>query len=288
MSKILIAISILVSIEAIAIPLRIVAEDQFLPAVDYNFNGIAKTSICSASVVKFRNESDDAYAKILTNGHCIGMGSQVVFGHKMPAPGEVFVNVSTNLTVELLADDGQTTVARIYSDKLIYGTMTDTDLALFRLGLTYKQLKSKYNVGALVIADRPALQGTAIQVISGYWRRGYSCNLDGYVYNLKEDAWTFKDSLRYSEEGCRIVGGTSGSPVIAEATREVIGVNNTTNESGQKCTLNNPCEVTKDGKVTIYNKGGYGQHTDWLYSCLNDKYEVDLSVAGCTLPKPRH
>ncbi len=288
MLKIIVTISLLMTANALAIPLRVIDADQTFSFASYNFNAIAKTNICSASVVRFRNDSDDAYAKILTNGHCIGMGSRVVFGHKMPAPGEVFVNLATSLTVELLADDGQTSIGRLNSSKLIYGTMTDTDMALFQLGLTYKALKSSYNVSALVIADRPAVQGTAIQILSGYWRRGYSCSLDGYVYRLKEDAWTFKDSLRYSEEGCKIVGGTSGSPVIAETSREVVGVNNTMNEGGTQCTLNNPCEESAEGKVTTYTKGGYGQHTDWLYTCLNAKNEIDLSIAGCLLPKPKN
>jgi len=73
--------------------------------------------------------------------------------------------------------------------------------------------------------------------------------------------------------------------VIKAGTRTVIGVNNTINEDGETCTMNNPCEVDQNGNRSAHRGYGYGQETYWVYSCLNQYNEIDLSVAGCLLPK---
>ena len=80
-----------------------------------------------------------------------------------------------------------------------------------------------------------------------------------------------------------MIGGTSGSPVIEKGTRNVIGVNNTVNESGAQCTIDNPCEVDKQGKVTAEKGLAYGQETYPIYSCFNEAREFDLATPGCAL-----
>lgn len=286
LKSLVIFIFTLATANALAIPLKFSegAERSFLFAA-YNFNGVAKLSNCSASIVKFRGASDDSLALLLTNGHCMGIGSRVVMGSKMPAPGEVIQKTPIKMNVELLSDDGKGTVGKVAATEVVYGTMTDTDMAILRLNKTYAELKAQFSVGALLLADRQAVVGTPIQILSGYWRRGYSCNVDGYVHILKEDSWTFKNSIRYSEQGCKIIGGTSGSPVVSVTSGEVVGVNNTINMDGEKCSLNNPCEVNERGDVSIYRNGGYAQHTEWLYSCLDSRGELNLKVNGCVLPK---
>jgi hypothetical protein len=101
---------------------------------------------------------------------------------------------------------------------------------------------------------------------------------------LKEGKWSFEDAIRYTSD-CNVVGGTSGSPVLATGTRTVVAVNNTGNTSGRKCEVNNPCEVNKDGSI-IYQKGySYAQQTFWIYSCRNEQGQVDVTVPGCQLPR---
>ncbi len=95
-----------------------------------------------------------------------------------------------------------------------------------------------------------------------------------------------KDSIRYSKKGCEVYGGTSGSPVIAKGERVVVGVNNTGNESGKLCTNNNPCEIDVNGNKKVLKGRGYAQQTYWVYSCLNEEFDIDLSKQGCNLPKP--
>jgi hypothetical protein len=128
--------------------------------------------------------------------------------------------------------------------------------------------------------------GDTIAIPSGYWDQTWSCALNGFAGTVEEDQWTWHDSLRYGASGCDIIGGSSGSPVVDTSTGQVVGVNNTINEDGQMCTLNNPCEVASDGTTTETRGQGYGQETYWITTCLNAANGIDLSVSGCLLPKP--
>ena len=95
------------------------------------------------------------------------------------------------------------------------------------------------------------------------------------------------DSIRYSDPGCEVYGGTSGSPVIRKGERVVVAVNNTGNESGQECTMNNPCEVDNEGNILVIEGRGYAQQTYWFATCMDENFELDLNQKGCMLPKPQ-
>jgi V8-like Glu-specific endopeptidase len=163
--------------------------------------------------------------------------------------------------------------------------MTDTDVALYQLTTTYAQIRSSYGISALTLNDTRPAAGTAITVVSGYWKRTYACNIDGFAYRLKEGDWTWKDSIRYTA-ACDTIGGTSGSPVLDTATGKVVAVNNTGNEDGQRCTVNNPCEVDASGNVTVRQGINYAQQTYQIPACFGLDNKLDLSRAGCVLPKP--
>jgi len=137
----------------------------------------------------------------------------------------------------------------------------------------------------LPIAEtKPAPKDQPIEVLSGYWRLAYDCNLNGFAYRLHEYVWTWRLSLRYSDGGCQVIGGTSGSPVL-DSTRVMIGINNTINEDGQRCTFDNPCEEDRHGNITVHLHRGYGQETWVFYTCLTNN-AIDLAKSGCMLPKP--
>lgn len=163
--------------------------------------------------------------------------------------------------------------------------MTDTDVSVYQLTKTYAQIQSQYGITALTLNDVRPTQGSAIKVVSGYWKRTYSCNVDGFAYRLKEGAWTWKDSVRYTSS-CNTIGGTSGSPVIDTTTGKVVAVNNTGNEDGGRCTDNNPCEVDENGNVTVRQGINYAQETYTIVPCIAPGNKIDLNRPGCTLPKP--
>ncbi|MEU0717960.1 serine protease [Streptomyces lavendulocolor] len=243
-------------------------------AVD--FAGTVALSNCSGSLVRLPGSQPTDPALVLSNGHCLESG--------MPAPGAVVVDKPSTRTFGLLNSAGSK-VATLRASKIAYATMTDTDVSLYELTSTYAQIQARHSIKALELnATRPA-QGTAIKVVSGYWKRIYSCSIDGFAYRLKEAGWTMKDSVRYTA-ACDTIGGTSGSPVVDSATGKVVAVNNTGNEDGQRCTMNNPCEVDQNGTVTVRPGINYGQQTYGIVACVGTGNKIDLGRPGCALPKP--
>ncbi|MER5601682.1 serine protease [Streptomyces sp. NPDC002265] len=261
------------SVSSAAAPARTAAAPT-LQAV--TFAGTVSLSNCSGSVIRFPNSVSTDPALVLTNGHCLETG--------FPEPGEVIVGQSSSRTFGLLNSAG-TRVATLRASKVAYSTMTDTDITIYQLTSTYATILSSYGISPLTLADTHPVAGTAITVASGYWKRYYSCNIDGFVYRLKEGDWTWKDSVRYTS-ACQTIGGTSGSPVIDQATNKVVAVNNTGNEDGATCTENNPCEVDASGNVTVRKGINYAQETYLIPACFTTGNKLNLSASACTLPKP--
>lgn len=242
----------------------------------YDFEGIVKLSNCSGSLVMFHGQPWSAKAIVMTNGHCIQKPGGYL-NH-----GEVWMNRPIKRSMKIF--DKQMKLFPIEATKILYATMTNTDMAFYELSQTYTEIMNAYKVGPFLLdAFRPSI-AQPIEIISGYWDRGYSCEIDNFVFQIKEGQWTWTDSIRYTA-GCDTIGGTSGSPIIAKGEKRVVGINNTSNESGEQCTLNNPCEVTESG--TIFAQAGirYGQQTYNVYTCLTVDFKFDLSRADCDLPK---
>ncbi|WP_367138226.1 MULTISPECIES: S1 family peptidase [Streptomyces] len=243
-------------------------------AVD--FAGTVALSNCSGSLIRLPGSSDNDPGLVMTNGHCLETG--------MPGPGEVITDQPSTRTFSLL-NSSAGKVATLRATKVSYATMTDTDVTLYELNTTYAQIKQRYGIGALSLSPDHPVAGTAIKVVSGFWKRIYSCNADGFVHSLREADWTWKDSLRYTSS-CNTIGGTSGSPVVDANTGKVIAINNTGNESGERCTMNNPCEVDENGQVTVRQGINYAQETYGIAKCFATGNKLDLSLPGCELPKP--
>jgi V8-like Glu-specific endopeptidase len=246
---------------------------------DYDFEGIVKLSNCSGSLIRFSGQPITSKALVLTNGHCYSSSTH----GGMIKPGEVIVNTPVKRSMKIF--DKQMKLFPITTTRVVYAAMTDTDITVYELSQTYEEIQNKFNIQSFDLDTIKPNIGTDIEIVSGYWDRGYSCAIDAFVFQLKEGDWLFKDSVRYTD-GCDTIGGTSGSPIIAKGTRRVIAVNNTANESGGRCTENNPCEVSKEGSITVLRGKEYGQQTHNIYSCLSPDFNIDLSIAGCILAKP--
>ncbi len=252
-----------------------VAAHKATPAVTVNFAGTVALDDCSGSVVRMPNSAPTDPALVLTNGHCLETG--------MPNPGEVITGQPSSRTFTLLTASGGNR-ATLRASKVVYSTMTDTDVTLYQLSTTYASIKSRYGISPLTISPNHPVAGTSIDVVSGYWKKVYSCSVDGFVYRLQEDVWTWKDSVRYTST-CNTIGGTSGSPVIDTNTGLVVAVNNTGNENGESCTLDNPCEVDQNGNVTVHQGTNYAEETYGIPACFAPGNKLDLTLAGCTLPQ---
>lgn len=272
----------LISATAFALPraphdaLKVNLKSNPILAAEYDFEGIVKLSNCSGSIVQFAGQPDTAKAVVMTNGHCI----QKPGGYLNP--GEVWVNRPINRAMKVF--DSKMKLFPINATKILYATMTNTDIAFYELAETYADIESRFNVRPYELDTNRPVVGTSLELISGYWDRGWTCDIDGFVFKIKEGAWTFTDSIRYTPS-CDTMGGTSGSPLIARGTKTVIGINNTSNESGETCTLNNPCEVDEAGNVVATKGVRYGQQSYNVYTCLTPDFRFELSRRGCTLPK---
>lgn len=248
-------------------------------------DAIVAMSNCSASLVKFKGVSDDASAIVLTNGHCTGGKNPLNPFQPFLKPGEVHNHVQRNFRMALL-DKNASQVLSISAVEVIYATMTETDFGLLRLDKTYAELRAAApGIEPLILSDVHPAAGTKIQIPSGYWKKTYSCTISKFIGELNEGGYIWHDSIRYSDTGCNVIGGTSGSPILNADTGEIIGINNTTNEDGKSCEINNPCEQNSDGTVVVNKGASYGQETYILYQCLDSKGQFDLNMPTCNLPK---
>jgi V8-like Glu-specific endopeptidase len=261
------------SIHALAL---VVSQGAFALNTGFDFEGIVALNNCSGSLVRLENSKPTDKALVLTNGHCVSS--------RLIKAGEVIYKKPVNRSMNLLNSQG-VEVGRLVAEELVYATMTRTDMALYRTRETYADIEASMKVRPFVLQSVRASLKQPIQVISGYWKRGYACSIEAFVHELRQDEWTMYESIRYSRPGCETIGGTSGSPIIATGTRTVIGVNNTGNENGERCTLNNPCEIDENGNVSYQQGYSYGQQTYLIYGCLAASGEIDINVPGCRLPR---
>ncbi len=245
------------------------------PAVAADLTATIRLNNCSASLVRFPTSRSGDRAMMLTNGHCFEGG--------FLQAGQVIVNRASTRQGTLRNAAG-TGVATVTADRVLYATMTGTDVTLYRLTSTFAAIRSSTGISARTIASgHPAAGDTFVP--SGFFARVFNCDVQTFVPTMREGQWTWHDSLRYAS-GCDTIHGTSGSPIVSVATGEVVGINNTANDNGQVCTLNNPCEVGPDG-VPHATKGlRYGQETYWFDTCLSARRTIDLTTPGCLLTKP--
>lgn len=234
------------------------------------YDAIVALDNCSGSLVRFPGAADTDKAVVLTNGHCIGT---------MPEPSTFVYDKAVTRSATVLGGSDAHTVTKLTLDRLQYATMTGTDVAVYRSTSTYAQLAAK-NVTARPLAATHPSDETSIDIPSGYWKQHYGCAINGFVYQLKEGGYTMNDSIRYST--CQTPHGSSGSPIVDATSGTVIGINNTGNDDGERCTLDNPCEVDAAGNVSVHQGQSYGQQTYPLTACFTAG-RIDLGLKGCTL-----
>jgi len=255
-------------VSLVAIP----APAQALDAA--SLNATIALNNCSASLVRFPTSLSTDRAMMLTNGHCYEGG--------MPGAGVVLQNRASSRSGTLINGAGNN-VGTVRADLLLYATMTNTDVSLYRLNTTFASIQSQFGVGALTISGSHPVDQSSMFIPSGFFKQIWNCTINGFVGTLRESQWTWHDSIRYNT-GCNTIHGTSGSPVIDLASNQIVGINNTGNDDGQSCTLNNPCEVDPDGTIHVIQGQSYAQETYWFTTCLNSSNGLDLNKAGCLLP----
>lgn len=252
-----------------------------------SFSARTRTGLrkCSGSLVKFENQPDTDFALVLTNGHCYEGGflgpGQILFNQ----PSTQWFNIITKSYYSPISSTGcDDTVRLIGSQKVLYATMTKTDVALYQLTETYQEIFNRTDTTPFILSNKQAAQGTDIEVISGPWRQRYSCAIDGFVYKLIVGNTTYDSSIRYTNT-CPTIEGTSGSPIVKKGTRTVVGINSLSSGNGKACTIDNACEQNEQGNISHVVDARYGQQTYWFYSCLENDFSINLEKEGCLLPR---
>lgn len=240
------------------------------PATSNDLRGMASL-VCSGVLVQL-NRTTEQPAVLLTNGHCARL--------KLIDSGEVIMGgryERSDITIEV----GGETPLSVKSTRILYATMTGTDLALIELSSSYQDLEAR---GAVIyeLSDSDAKPDSTIELISGYRQEKQTCQVSHTVTELMEDAWTYRDAIALSDE-CKTQGGWFGTPLIDPATRKIVGILNSSNTTGGLCTLDNPCEVLSDKTRMAFHQRSYAQRTSPILACLTPTGEVDLKRTGCKL-----
>ncbi len=241
------------------------------------FEGSADFSNCSGFLLRPQARELSKKAWVLTNGHCVTNW----LGRMQLKPGQAFGPRSAGRDVALVTRAGVKTAFR--TQRLIYATMTGTDLAVYELAESYQQLE-RMGISAFELTTEAPVDGLKVTLFSAHKDRSFSCAIDAVLAGLREGGFEFKDSLRLTDE-CQQSNGTSGSPMVISGTRQVVAINNSYNKQGRACTDHNPCEIDEDGDVSVFHGARYAQQVLPLASCLQQG-ELELGLAGCQLTRP--
>jgi hypothetical protein len=240
-----------------------------------SLEGAVQFGGCSGAVVRTTAARADDPALLLTNGHCV-QGTR-------PAPGSALLDQPATQPVTITDREGYPKV-EARTTRLLYATMTGTDVALYRLDRTYAELAAA-RAKVFDLTTTPAAAGDRVDLLSGTWGRRWSCAVKAVVPGLREGGYEQENAVTYTS-ACEPGHGASGSPLIAPDGQTVAGLHSTSNDDGKSCTENNPCEVDAAGQVTVRKGAHYGQQVAAVPACLAPGSVLDLSRPGCTLPRP--
>jgi hypothetical protein len=256
--------------------LATVVSNAMASARTVNFSGTVQINGCSGVYARFEFSSEDDEAIILSAGHCAPLSPRL-------AGNEYAYHHRGSSQVTFLNANGSVNPAPAYTAELLYATMRSTDVSIYRMGESYRELSARVGTGPLTIASAPARIGDPIQIISAKLFKTYSCSISQFVYELHEGEYTWDNSIRYSRQGCEVVGGTSGSPVIDLYSGKIVGLNTTGNGGGAPCSDSSPCEVSSSGEV--YSEVGlnYAQELYQIETCIDRQHQFSLATPGCAL-----
>src|SRR5206468_1692219 len=101
-------------------------------AASYDFDGIVALANCSGALVRFTKSADEDRAMVLTNGHCVGW--------PMIAPGKVVVDKEVARRMWVLSPSDGSKLGTVRAEKILFATMTRTDMALYVLKETFQEI----------------------------------------------------------------------------------------------------------------------------------------------------
>lgn len=256
----------------------------------YNGIGLLERSgvgFCTAFFIDTKGEGQiPAYA--VTNGHCYD-------GSNFLNPEEIRLNQPSHLIFKLnYFKDGVNRVRSVSVRRTVYATMKGTDITILELATPFKQLVRE-GFSPLKIDEVSAPLGEPIEIIgipltgmesSQSFLHRAVCEV-GQSVNVREDIYKWEKSIR---NRCSLVGGMSGSPVVSLHSNRVVAIANTGVDddalSQPQCSLNRPCEVSRDGKISTLAHENYAQRVSDIPSCFDRRGLFNLNLPACRLEKP--
>src|SRR5690606_17517831 len=149
-----------------------------------------KLSNCSGSLVTFKGAPKTNKAIVMTNGHCL----------PVTGPREVIVNKPTKPDAHVGLFDANKKLNKLPLSRVIYATMSSTDVTFFEATMTYAEIEKKFNTEAFTLNDEIVRLGTSIEVVSGYWEISTVCEAEGIAPFLREGVYVWENAIRYSSK----------------------------------------------------------------------------------------
>lgn len=245
------------------------------PATPEDLKGMASLN-CSGALVRLKRGADQP-AVLFTNGHCAQK--------KLIEPGTALVNVPYDRS-EITLYFGGIEPERVSPNRVLYATMTGTDIGLIELRETYRELESRgARIYELSDSSTESNEEKPVQIIAGSMKEKQLCRISHVVRTLREDNWTYEDTIALTDP-CLVEGGWFGAPLLDPTTLKIVAILNSTNLNGGLCTIDNPCEVLSGGEQLAFRGRAYAQKTTDILSCVNRNGEFALAEPGCKLTKP--
>ena len=253
------------------------------PASTHALSGTAQFNGCAGVVFRSPASRPRDRAMLLTNGHC---------ANTRPRPGHA-IRRHRDRNLVLLQNAHGETVMRANTKRLVYATMTGTDVAVYRLDRTYASLRAS-GVKIRALAAHGPRVGQKVTMLAPQSGEDWTCRIGRVVPRLSEGGYTQVHALRYTfKSGCSHRDahgdgpghGDSGSPLVDRRTGRIVGIHNTGNDEGRRCVESNPCEINADGTKSSKQGRRYGQQTADLRGCLISRSRIALNRPGCTLTR---
>lgn len=246
------------------------------PATPEDLKGHASLN-CSGTLIRLKRMIDQP-AVLLTNGHCAQK--------KLIEPGTALANVRYDRS-PISIYFGGTEPEPVTPNRVLYATMTGSDLALIELEETYRELEIR---GARVyeLSDSAAdsKEETPVQLVAGFQKEKQLCKISHVVIKLMEDEWTYEDAIALADP-CPVEGGWFGAPLLDPTTLKIVAILNSTNVKGGLCTIDNPCEVLPGGERLAFRGRAYAQKTIDILGCVDLNGALSFDQPGCKLLKPK-
>lgn len=216
-----------------------------------------------AVLIHFDGYDENSRAIVLSCGHCYATGNIGVSVFKRPSVK----------TISLYSENGQ---HQFSTRTLLYWTVTEVELLLYELDITYKELSQRYGIKSHLLAQRPPDIGERITFVTSHRKpvEVQKCQVDNFVEDLTQTFWEhgipnnrnrYKDGIIYY--GCISVPGLSGSFLVSDATGEIFG----TNVGGNS------------RYISGYKKFSFGMSHHKIYTCLDKNLKFDLELPTCEL-----